>query len=187
MATGSFANGVSGLDFSGTIAERLSGIVNNLLGNNGDLQVGVDLELGQDTPDLQTNSRVGVTIQTKLSDKVLVNGTVGVPFGTAEQTTITGDVQIDWLLNEDGTLRAKVFNRENTIRNFGEEIGYTQGVGLSYSVEFDTFKELIDIIFSGKNKDDGKAKNTAKNNEDEDENFMPEYITMKKKTSKSKS
>ncbi|WP_299366993.1 translocation/assembly module TamB domain-containing protein [Winogradskyella sp.] len=188
LATGSFANGVSGIDFSGTIAERLSGIVNNLLGgNNGDLQVGVDFELGQDTPELQTNSRVGLTLQTKISDRVLVNGTVGVPFGTAEQTTITGDVQIDWLLNEDGTLRAKVFNRENTIRNFGEEIGYTQGVGLSYSVEFDTFKELIDIIFSGKNRKDLKNESTEENQENEADDFMPEYISMKKKKTKSKS
>ena len=188
LASGSFANGVSGLDFSGTIAERLSGIVNNLLGgNNEDLQVGLDFELGQDTPDLQTNSRVGLTLQTKLSDRVLVNGTVGVPFGSAQQTTITGDVQIDWLLNEDGTLRAKVFNRENTIRNFGEEIGYTQGIGMSYSVEFDTFKEFIDIIFSGKNKKNKANVEDKKQEEQEPDNLMPGYITMKKKETKTKS
>ena len=188
LASGSFANGVSGLDFSGTIAERLSGIVNNLLGgNNEDLQVGLDFELGQDTPDLQTNSRVGLTLQTKLSDRVLVNGTVGVPFGSAQQTTITGDVQIDWLLNEDGTLRAKVFNRENTIRNFGEEIGYTQGIGMSYSVEFDTFKEFIDIIFSGKNKKNKANVEDKKQQEQEPDNLMPGYITMKKKETKKKS
>lgn len=185
LATGGFASGVSGLDFNGTIAERLSGIVNNLLGgDNEDLRVGVDLELGQDTPELQTNSRVGLTLQTKISDKILVNGKVGVPFGSAAQTTITGDVQIDWLLNDEGTLRAKVFNRENTIRNFGEEIGYTQGVGLSYNVEFDTFKELIEIIFSGKNRKDKKIeKEQEKKNENED-SMIPEYISMKKKEDK---
>ncbi|WP_343067589.1 translocation/assembly module TamB domain-containing protein [Winogradskyella flava] len=189
LATGSFASGVSGgLDFNGTIAERLSGIVNNLLGgDNGDLQVGVDLELGQDTPELQTNSSVGLTLQTKISDKILVNGKVGVPFGSAAQTTITGDVQIDWLLNDDGTLRAKVFNRENVIRNFGEEIGYTQGIGLSYNVEFDTFKELIDIIFSRKNKKDDQAKKEEENKTVDEDDFMPDYITMKKTKTKTKS
>lgn len=188
LATGSFASGLNDVNFSGTIAERLSGIVNNLIGgNNGDLQVGLDFELGQDTPELQTNSRVGLTLQTKISDKIIVNGKVGVPFGTAQQTTITGDVQIDWLLNEDGTLRAKVFNRENTIRNFGEEIGYTQGVGLSYSVEFDTFKELLDIIFSGKNKKAKKEETKTEEDTEAEEDLMPEYITMKKKKTKSKS
>ena len=91
------------------------------------------------------------------------------------------------LLNEDGTLRAKVFNRENTIRNFGEEIGYTQGVGLSYNVEFDTFKELLQIIFSGKNKKDKSAIKKAEKKEKVDDEMMPEYMTMKKKKTKSKS
>jgi len=185
LGTGGFSSSTGGINFTGTISERLSGIVNNLLGgDNGDLKVGVDLEFGQDTPDIQTDNRVGLTLQTKINDKILVNGKFGVPFGTAQQTTITGNVQIDWLLNDDGTFRAKVFNRENTIRNFGEEIGYTQGIGLSYSVEFDTFKELLEIIFSGKNRKE--EKDTEKVNKEEDD-LMPEYVTMKKKKTKPKS
>ncbi|WP_296384457.1 translocation/assembly module TamB domain-containing protein [Winogradskyella sp.] len=188
LGTGGFSNGVRGVNFTGTISERLSGIVNNLLGDqNGDLKVGLDLELGQDTPDLQTDNRVGLTLQTKINEKILVNGKFGVPFGSTQQTTISGDVQIDWLLNEDGTLRAKVFNRENTIRNFGEEIGYTQGIGLSYNVEFDNFKELIQIIFSGKNRKDKKAKKEEEKKEKGDDEMMPDYMTMKKKKTKSKS
>ena len=75
-------------------------------------------------------------------------------------------MQIDVLLNDDGTLKATFFNRENSIRNFGEEIGYTQGAGLTYNVEFDTFKELVQIIFSGKNK---KKDDDALKKEDETE------------------
>ena len=189
LATGGFSTGVRGANFTGTISERLTGIINNLLGSeNGNLDIGFDFELGQDTPELQSDNRVGVTLQTKISDKILVNGKLGVPFGSSEtQTIVTGDVQIDLLLNEDGTLRAKVFNRENTIRNFGEEIGYTQGVGLSYNVEFDTFKELLQIIFSGKNKKDKSAIKKAEKKEKVDDEMMPEYMTMKKKKTKSKS
>ncbi|WP_339625526.1 translocation/assembly module TamB domain-containing protein [uncultured Winogradskyella sp.] len=188
LATGGFSSGVRGANFTGTISERLSGMINNLFGgSNGNLDVGFDFELGQDTPELQTNNRLGVTLQTKISDKILVNGKVGVPFGSAQQTTITGDVQIDWLLNEDGTLRAKVFNRENTIRNFGEEIGFTQGVGLSYNVEFDTFKELLEIIFSGKNRKDKKAKEKEEKEDDNDLKMMPDFIEMKTQKTKTKS
>lgn len=188
LGTGGFSSTTGGVNFTGTISERLSGIVNNIIGgDNENLNLGLDLELGQDTPELQTNTSVGFTLQTKINDKILVNGKVGVPFGSDTQTTITGDVQIDWLLNEDGTLRAKVFNRENTIRNFGEEIGYTQGIGLSYNVEFDTFKELLQIIFSGKNKKDKKVvKEEGKEDKTEGE-MMPEYMSMKKKKTKSKS
>ncbi|EDP70626.1 hypothetical protein FBALC1_07703 [Flavobacteriales bacterium ALC-1] len=188
LGTGGFSNGIRGANFTGTISERLTGIINNLLGDNdGNLNVGLDVALGQDTPELQTNSTLGLTLQTRISDKILVNGKLGVPFGSAEQTTITGNVQVDWLLNEDGTFRAKVFNRENTIRNFGEEIGYTQGIGLSYNVEFDTFKELLQIIFSGKNRKDKKKEKAAEKEEKSDDAMMPEYMSMKKKKTKSKS
>ncbi|MEK9613640.1 MAG: hypothetical protein VW080_06920, partial [Flavobacteriaceae bacterium] len=61
-------------------------------------------------------------------------------------TLIVGNVQIDFILNQEGTLRAKVFNKENEFRYIGDELGYTQGVGVSYNVDFDTFKELIQKI-----------------------------------------
>lgn len=188
LGTGGFSSGSGGVNFTGTISERLSGIVNNLLGSDNDnLNIGVDLELGQDTPELQTNNRFGLTLQTKISEKILVNGKFGVPFGSAQQTTITGDVQVDWLLNEDGTFRAKVFNRENVIRNFGEEIGFTQGIGLSYNVEFENFKELLQIIFTGKNRKDKNLQKEAEKKEKGADNMMPSYMQMKTdKTKKTK-
>ena len=57
-----------------------------------------------------------------------------------------GNVQIDFILNEEGSLKAKVFNKENEFRYIGDELGYTQGVGISYDVDFDTFKEMISKI-----------------------------------------
>ena len=187
LMSGGFSSGVTGANFTGTISERLTGIVNSLFGtSNGNLDVGFDFEIGQDTPELQTDNKVGVTLQTKISDKILVNGKVGVPFGSASQTVISGDVQIDLLLNEDGTLRAKVFNRENSIRNFGEEIGYTQGVGLSYNVEFDSFKELLQIIFSGKNKKVKTGTQEKEKKEPEDNDFLPAYMTIKEEKKETK-
>ena len=59
---------------------------------------------------------------------------------------IVGDLQIDFILNEEGSLKAKVFNKENEFRYIGDELGYTQGVGLSYQVDFETFRELITKI-----------------------------------------
>ena len=52
------------------------------------------------------------------------------------------------ILNENGNLRAKIFNRENDFRYLGDEFGYTQGMGLSYQVDFNTFKNLINKIKS---------------------------------------
>ncbi|WP_242135192.1 translocation/assembly module TamB domain-containing protein [Aestuariivivens marinum] len=157
LSTGSFSRGLNELDFSGTIAERLNGIINGIFSSgDGKFNLGINYEAGQNRPDYQTNDRVGVTLQTQISDRVLINGKVGVPIGgaSATETVVAGDVEIDFLLNEEGTLTAKVFNRENSIQNFGEAIGYTQGLGISYNVDFNTFKELLQNLFKTKVKDE---------------------------------
>lgn len=175
ISTGSFSRGLNELNFSGTIAERLNGIINGIFSNgDGKLNLGLNYEAGQNRPDYQTNDRVGLTLQTQISDRVLINGKVGVPIGgsDATNTVVAGDVQIEFLLNEEGTLVAKVFNRENSIQNFGEQIGYTQGVGLSYNVDFDTFKELLQNLFKSK-------KEAQPNEEIIEENTSPDFITHK--------
>jgi hypothetical protein len=82
----------------------------------------------------------------------LINGKVGVPVGGVSETTVAGDFEVEILLNEDRTLSLKFFNKENSIQNFGEQIGYTQGLGLSYNIEFDNLKELLGKIFTKKYK-----------------------------------
>ena len=182
---GSFRDkGSDELNFSGTIAERLNGIVNGIFTNeDGKFNLGLNYEAGENRPDYRTDGRFGVTLQTQISDKVLINGKVGVPVGGAgaNETVIAGDVEIDFLLNEEGTLTAKVFNRENSIRNFGEAIGYTQGVGLSYNVDFDTFRELIQNLFK-KNK-----KETEIIEEEGNENSLnkvPDFVSYKSSSKK---
>lgn len=178
LSTGSFSRGLDDLNFSGTIAERLNGIINGIFTNDdGKIDIGLNYEAGENRPDYQSSDRFGVTIKTQISDRVLINGKVGVPVGGAgaNETVVAGDAEIDFLLNEDGTLTAKVFNRENSIRNFGEAIGYTQGVGLSYNVDFDTFKELIRTIFKKKESEGVlEAKKAPKT-----ESALPSFITHK--------
>ncbi|WP_241492514.1 translocation/assembly module TamB domain-containing protein [Lacinutrix himadriensis] len=180
LATGSFSSSLSELNVNGTIEERINGIINGLL-SDGDnkLQVGLNVELGENTPDYQSDDRLGVTLQTNISDRVRINGKVGVPIGGISQTAVAGDVQIDFLLNEEGTFTANVFNRENSIRNFGEEIGYTQGLGIAYNVDFDTFKELIQIIFKGKKKIAKELE--EKEAKEKEANALPDFIGFKKK------
>ncbi|MGC1473474.1 MAG: translocation/assembly module TamB domain-containing protein [Psychroserpens sp.] len=181
LSTGSFASELSlGQQAYGTISDRVNAFFNSFLTNDGDkLQVGVNYQIGEQTTEYQTDDRLGLTLSTKISDRVLINGKVGVPIGGVNQTVIAGDVQIDVLLNDDGTLKATFFNRENSIRNFGEEIGYTQGAGLAYNVEFDTFKELVQIIFSRKNKKEPETLEEIK--KEEVESLTPEFIKIKSK------
>ncbi len=136
------------------IYEKVSEVFSDILGGNqGPLEVGLNYLQGDRSEilDIKTEDRFGVTLSTKISDKILFNGKIGVPIGGIEETLIIGDVQIDFILNEDGTLRAKVFNRENEFRYIGDELGYTQGIGLSYQVDFQTFRSLLSKIITNSN------------------------------------
>jgi len=187
LASGAFNSGFANVNISGTLTERLNGLINGIFSDSDNkLQLGLNYEAGQNRPDYQTDNRVGVTLQTKLTDRILINGKVGVPVGGASESVIAGDVQVDFILNEDGTLTAKVFNRENSIRNFGEEIGYTQGVGISYSVDFDTFGELLRKIFKSKKTREEEDKKKAEEEKQENQkstkdNPFPDGINLKSK------
>jgi hypothetical protein len=157
LAQGSFVNEQTGINqqaVTGNLLQSASGILNSLLaGDNDKLNFGLSYEQGilDRTTDIQTENRLGVTLSTQISDRVLLNGRVGVPVGGVTETVVAGDVEVQILLNEEGTLSAKIFNRENEIQQFlADRQGYTQGVGLSYQVDFDSFKELLRKIL-GKN------------------------------------
>ena len=124
----------------------------------GKLNVGLNYLQGEENPnfDLRTEDRIGLTLSTQISDRILINGKIGVPIDGVQETVIVGDVQIDFILNESGTLKAKVFNRENDFRYLGDEFGYTQGMGMSYQVDFNTFQELIEKIKSNASKSTDK-------------------------------
>ena len=153
LSQGVFINEVSvsieGL--TNNIYEKVSDVFSEILGGNqGPLKVGLNYLQGDKSKilDIKTEDRFGVTLSTKISDKILFNGKIGVPIGGIEETLIIGDVQIEFLLNEDGTLKAKVFNRENEFRYIGDELGYTQGIGISYQVDFESFREIVSKLIS---------------------------------------
>ena len=156
LSQGIFINDVS-LSMQGitnNLYEKASDIFTSILGNNDEkLKVGINYLQGDRNSELDifSEDRLGLTLSTQVSDKILINGKIGVPVGGVNETLIVGDVQIDFILNEDGTLRAKVFNKENEFRYIGDELGYTQGIGLSYQIDFQTFRSLLSKIISNNN------------------------------------
>ena len=133
---------------TGNLVERASSLVNSIFSDEEDkFKIGLDYQQGDDTADQEISDRFGVSVTTQISNRILINGKVGVPVGGVSESVVVGDVRIDFLLNEDGTLRATIFNKQNDIQFIGEADGYTQGVGLSYSYDFDNFKQLLKKIF----------------------------------------
>ncbi len=148
LAQGSFAGQQGGINqqaVTGNLLQSASGLFNSLLsGDNDKFNFGVSYVQGDVLSETQVEDRLGVTVSSKISDRLLFNGKVGVPVGAAGTTVVAGDFEIQLLLNEEGTVSAKFFSRESEIQEFlAERIGSTQGVGLSYEVDFDSFKELF--------------------------------------------
>ncbi len=177
LATGSFRSKISldSQDAFELMSDGVTNVLNDIFSNEDNkVKLGLDLDLGKNTPEYETDSRVGVTLSTKISENVLINGKVGVPVGGVSQSTVAGDFEVEVLLNEDRTLSLKFFNRENSIQNFGEQIGYTQGLGLSYNIEFDNLKELFKKLFSNK-----EISNSEGSQKKEENSQYPDYINFK--------
>lgn len=163
LVFGSFYNedttlGDSGLMLlSETGEELLSNVVSSILGGGNDkFKFGIDYNIGSDRSqidNLNTDDQVGITLATKLNDRILIDGKVGVPVGSKQQS-VRGEVTVEFLLNEEGTLRSTVFNRQNEIQYTEEEEGYTQGAGLSYQFDFDNGSELLEKLGLKKKKEE---------------------------------
>ncbi|MGI0106503.1 translocation/assembly module TamB domain-containing protein [Salinimicrobium sp. WS361] len=169
--------GSPGSLWAGNLFESASGFFNNLLSDeSGTFQVGLNYEQGVRTPEQSMADRFGVTLSTQISERVLINGQVGVPVGGVTETVIVGNLEIEFLLNEEGNLRAKIFNRENNIQYLGEELGFTQGVGLSYQVDFDTFKELLRKIVDKEVSTSAVREEEVEGPVEEQKSLAPDYI-----------
>ncbi len=150
LGTGSFASG-EGLNQNSVynnLLESAGDIFSNIFQNSDDkLKVSLLVATADRTPNRETDGQVGVSFNSQINERISINGKVGVPVGGINQSTIVGNVEILYRVNEDGTLNLRVFNRENDINYIGQGIGYTQGLGINYTVDFDTFSELVNKIF----------------------------------------
>ncbi|WP_317039573.1 translocation/assembly module TamB domain-containing protein [Maribacter hydrothermalis] len=157
LAQGTFVNAQSGINqqaITGNLVQSASGILNSILsGGNDKFNLGLSYEQGilDRSADIETDDRIGVTVSTQISDRILFNGKVGVPVGASSETLVAGDFEIQVLLNEEGTLSAKFFSRQSEIQAYlSDQQGSTQGAGLTYEVDFNNFRELFQKILTKK-------------------------------------
>ena len=137
---------VSSQAITNNLFQKASGIIDDIFTNSEDkMNIGINYMKGDKNAasSLLNRDRLGLSLKTEISDRILINGKIGVPVSGIEDNVVIGDVQIDFLLNQSGTMKARVFNKENEYQYFANDIGYTQGLGISYEIEFDSFKELF--------------------------------------------
>lgn len=147
-----------------TSSNILGSVLSDLISSkDGKLQLGLNYTQGDnlDVENINTDNFVDVSVRTQISDRVVVNGKVGVPVGAQTQSSVVGEVKVEVLLNEEGNFRGVIFNRQNEIQYSAQEEGYTQGVGLTYQVNFNTLSELLQKV-GLKKKQDKKKKQKKK-------------------------
>ena len=183
LSTGGFlaVDGIDQTSITNNLYEKFGDVFGNIFKDDeSKISVGVNIVSANRNPGAQTDGRVGVTVSTKINERISINGKLGVPVGGINESAIVGDIEIQYRVNEDGTLNLRGFNRENDINLIGQSIGYTQGIGISYEVDFDTFKELLHKIF--KNQTIEKVITTP--TDIEDSSPLPDFINMKEKNKK---
>lgn len=128
------------------LSNRVSEFLNTYFGNLtgiGDLQLGLNYRPGtQNNPEA-----VDLALSKQfLNNKISVDGNFGVNnTQTRRSNGLIGDVNIDYKLSADGKLRLRGFNRSNDNTQLvlsGAQ--FTQGVGVFYREEFETFGDLWD-------------------------------------------
>ncbi|MBU3013017.1 translocation/assembly module TamB domain-containing protein [Polaribacter vadi] len=132
-----------------TASSAIAGAFSNLLNSpDSKFQLGLDYQQGEvnDIDRLNIDNQFDLSVSTQVSERVIINGKVGVPVGAETQSSVVGEVKVEVLLNTDGNFRGIIFNRQNEIQYSQEEEGYTQGVGLSYQVNFNTISGLLTKI-----------------------------------------
>lgn len=188
LSSGGFLSpeGVSQSDFSSSLFETASNLLGGIIHSDSDkIDIGftytsADRRLGQ-----EADGQFAATISSQINERITINGKVGVPVGGINESAIVGDVEVQYRVNEDGTMNLRLFNRENDINYIGQGVGYTQGMGVSYEVDFDTFKELVNKIFKN-HKLERAIKGSNSNDDFPDSSINPDYLdfSKSKKTNK---
>ena len=140
---------------SGTTSDIISGALSDIFNKEGDkFQIGLGYTSGEKS-DVETQNiddLVDISLATQINDRILINGKLGVPVGAKTQSTV------EFLVDEAGKLRWTIFNRQNEIQYSEEEEGYTQGLGLTYQIDFDNLSEMFQKLGMK-----GKKRNTFEN------------------------
>ncbi len=175
LAFNSFNFGGSMDSYGGLISSQLNDWVSKI-------NTGVDINFNYKPGSNISNEEMTVALKTQLFDDRLTietNFGVIIPANTyaANNTNIVGDFNLDYKITKDGRLSAQVFNRSNYNSIYYQYTYYkmapfTQGIGLSYSKNFDRFKDFFkkqkNIVppnrsFSGKNEPNQNITNESSN------------------------
>jgi len=124
--------------------EFLSNQLSNWLSNiSDDFDVGLSYRPANEV----SSEEVDLSLSTELLDgRVLLDGSLGYSGGndlnTNQNSAFIGEFSAEYKLSRDGRFRIRGFNRSTRNSLLQNNSPYTQGIGLFYREEFDSFNEL---------------------------------------------
>ncbi len=126
---------------SSTISGQINQMLSNVIGNNSNWNFGSSLttgEKGWDDLDIE-----GILSGRLLDDRLLLNGNFGYRDNAlTNQANFIGDFEVKWKMTDKGNLYLKGYNQTND-RYFTKATINTQGIGVSWQHDFETFRNLI--------------------------------------------
>ncbi len=125
-----------------TASELFSNQLSNWLSQiSKDFDIGVNYRPG----DQVTDDEVELALSTQIfNDRITLNGNIGNNSSTtnaSNNSNIVGDFDLNVKISKNGKLQFKAFNHSNNNLIY-ETSPYTQGIGVSYREDYDTFHEL---------------------------------------------
>ncbi len=141
------ANGETGTNqavntlLSSTISGQVNQMLSNVIGTDSKWNFGTGLSTGeQGWNDLDVE---GILSGRLLNDRLLINGNFGYRDNAlTNNANFIGDFDIKWRLTPDGNTYIKAYNQTND-RYFTKATLNTQGIGITYQRDFDTWRELF--------------------------------------------
>jgi hypothetical protein len=130
-----------------TSTELLSNQLSNWLSQiSSEVDIGFNYRPGDEISDQEFEMALSTQL---FDDRVIIDGNFGVAgdsktAGQNQRTSnIIGDVNVEVKVTPEGKFRVKAFNRSNSNDILNQNAPYTQGIGVFYRKEFDSFKELF--------------------------------------------
>jgi hypothetical protein len=136
-----------------TTSELLSNQLSNWLSKiSNDFDIGVSYRPG----DNLTKDELELAMSTQIfNDKVTINGNIGNSNSQDRANDIVGDFDVNIRLDNKGKLQLKAFTRSNEYLVY-EDSRNTQGVGIFYREDFNTFSGLLKKYLNFLNKKEEK-------------------------------
>ena len=126
---------------SSTLSGQVNQMLSNVIGQDSKWNFGTGLSTGErGWNDLDVE---GILSGRLLNDRLLINGNFGYRDNAlTNSSNFIGDFDVRWRLSETGHTYIKAYNQTND-RYFTKATLNTQGIGLTYQRDFDSWKALL--------------------------------------------